>query len=171
MRAAPRRAPYVSALTQPRHDPAETVTMSTSTSSSQAGERDSLDASAEPASQLPSVRIGMLAGLTGILCCVGPTVLAIVGVVGAGTAYAWANTLYDGYAWLFRLAGLLVARLHQARQQVVLGGLVAWSLKRRNQCSLTGARRVWPKLTMSLGVAVLTYAALYALTTWLGTFA
>lgn len=160
MRAAPRRAPYVSALTQPRHDPAETVTMSTSTSSSQAGERDSLDASAEPASQLPSVRIGMLAGLTGILCCVGPTVLAIVGVVGAGTAYAWANTLYDGYAWLFRLAGLLV-----------LGGLVAWSLKRRNQCSLTGARRVWPKLTMSLGVAVLTYAALYALTTWLGTFA
>lgn len=134
--------------------------MSTSTSSSQAGERDSLDPSSEPASQLPSVRIGMLAGLTGILCCVGPTVLAMVGVVGAGTAYAWANTLYDGYAWFFRLAGLLV-----------LGGLVAWSLKRRNQCALAGARRVWPKLTMSLGVAVLTYAALYALTTWLGTFA
>ena len=40
----------------------------------------------------------MLAGLTGIMCCVGPTVLAMVGVVGAGTAYAWANTLYDGYA-------------------------------------------------------------------------
>ena len=84
----------------------------------------------------------------------------MVGVVSAGTAYAWANTLYDGYAWLFRLAGLLV-----------LAGLVAWSLKRRNQCSLAGARRVWPKLTMSLGIAVLTYAVLYALTTWLGTFA
>lgn len=134
--------------------------MSTSTRPSQAGERDGLDPSSESASQLPSVRIGMLAGLTGILCCVGPTVLAMVGVVGAGTAYAWANTLYDGYAWLFRLAGLLV-----------LAGLVAWSLKRRNQCTLVGARRVWPKLAMSLGIAVLTYAVLYALTTWLGTFA
>lgn len=111
-------------------------------------------------SQLPSVRIGILAGLTGMLCCVGPTVLALIGVVGAGTAYAWANTLYDGYAWLFRLAGLLV-----------LGGVIAWSLRRRNQCTLAGARRVWPRLAMSLGVAALTYAVLYALTTWLGTFA
>ncbi|GAW49221.1 MULTISPECIES: hypothetical protein [unclassified Nocardioides] len=134
--------------------------MSTSTSPSPSGERDDLDSSRESASPLPSVRIGVLAGLTGILCCVGPTVLAMVGVVGAGTAYAWANTLYDGYAWFFRLAGLLV-----------LGGLVAWSLKRRNQCTLAGARRVWPKLTMSFGIAVLTYALLYGLTTWLGTFA
>lgn len=134
--------------------------MSTSTSPSPPGERDDLDSSRESASPLPSVRIGVLAGLTGILCCVGPTVLAMVGVVGAGTAYAWANTLYDGYAWFFRLAGLLV-----------LGGLVAWSLKRRNQCTLAGARRVRPKLVMSLGIAVLTYALLYGLTTWLGTFA
>jgi hypothetical protein len=134
--------------------------MSTSTSPSATGERDGAELATDSTPPLPSVRIGVLAGLTGILCCVGPSVLAMVGVVGAGTAYAWANTLYDGYAWFFRLAGLLV-----------LGGLVAWSLKRRNQCTLAGARRVWPKLTMSLGIAVLTYALLYALTTWLGTFA
>ena len=134
--------------------------MGTSTTPSPAVEPDGAEPSAESTPPLPAVRIGVLAGLTGILCCVGPTVLALVGVVGAGTAYAWANTLYDGYAWFFRLAGLLV-----------LGGLVAWSLKRRNQCTLSGARRVWPKLTMSLGIAVLTYALLYALTTWLGTFA
>ncbi len=109
---------------------------------------------------LPTARIGVLAGLTGILCCVGPTILVLVGVVSAGTAYAWANTLYDGYAWLFRLAGLLV-----------LGGLVVWSLKRRNQCTRAGARRVWPKVAMSLGIAVVTYGLLYGLTTWLGTFA
>lgn len=130
--------------------------MSTSTSTSQAAEREQ----EAPTSQLPSIRIGVLAGLTGILCCVGPTVLAMVGIVGAGTAYAWANTLYDGYAWFFRLGGLLV-----------LVVLVAWSLKRRNQCTLAGARRVWPKMAVSLGVAALTYALLYALTTWLGTFA
>lgn len=118
------------------------------------------EGAAAKAPDLPTARIGVLAGLTGILCCVGPTVLAMVGVVSAGTAYAWANTLYDGYAWFFRLAGLLV-----------LAGLITWSLKRRNQCTLAGARRVWHKLAISLGIAVLTYAVLYALTTWLGTFA
>jgi hypothetical protein len=110
--------------------------------------------------KLPSVRIGLLAGLTGILCCVGPTVLAMLGVVSAGTAYVWATDLYDGYAWLFRAAGLLL-----------LVGLIVWSLRRRNQCSIAGARRVWPRLLLAAGVAVGTYAALYALTTWLGTFA
>lgn len=107
---------------------------------------------------LPSVRIGLLAGVTGILCCVGPTVLALLGLVSAATAYVWANDLYDGYAWVFRAAALLV-----------LAGLVTWSLRRRNQCSIAGARRVWPQLLLTLVVAVVTYAALYALTTWLGT--
>jgi hypothetical protein len=108
---------------------------------------------------LPTVRIGIVAGLTGILCCVGPTVLALLGVVSAGTAFVWATDLYDGYAWWFRGAGLLV-----------LVVLVTWSLRRRGQCSLTGARRVWPRLVGTLVVAVVTYAAMYALTTWLGTF-
>jgi hypothetical protein len=40
-------------------------------------------------------------------------VLALLGVVSAGTAFVWATDLYDGYAWWFRLAGALV-----------LGGLV-----------------------------------------------
>lgn len=53
---------------------------------------------------MPAVRIG----LVGMTCCVGPTVLALVGVVGAGTAYAWAERLDGGYAWWFRLGGLVV---------------------------------------------------------------
>jgi ABC-type amino acid transport system permease subunit len=115
---------------------------------------------ARSGTKLPSVRIGLVAGLTGILCCVGPTVLALFGVVTAGTAYVWANNLYDGYAWLFRGAGLLL-----------LVGLVVLALRRRNQCSIAGARKTWPRLLMALGIAAGTYAALYALTTWLGTFA
>jgi hypothetical protein len=110
--------------------------------------------------RLPSLRIGFAAGLTGMLCCVAPTALALIGVVSAGTAYVWAIELYDGYAWAFRAAGVLL-----------LVGLVIWSLKRRRQCSLAGARRIWPWLVLTLGFAVGTYAALYALTTWLGTFA
>jgi len=110
--------------------------------------------------RLPAIRICIAAGVIGIVCCVGPTVLALLGVVSAGTAFVWANDLYDGYAWWFRLGGLLV-----------LVALVLWSLRRRNQCSLAGARRVWPRLLATLAVAVATYAVLYALTTWLGAFA
>lgn len=101
-----------------------------------------------------------MAGLTGLTCCVGPTVLALVGLVSAGTAFNWANDLYDGYAWLFRLGGLLLLVL-----------LIAWSLRRRNQCSLRGARSNWRGLVLALAVAVVTYAVLDAVTTWLGGFA
>ncbi len=109
---------------------------------------------------LPALRIGVAAGVTGLLCCVGPTVLALLGIVSAGTAFVWANDLYDNYSWLFRLAGL-----------AVLAGLVLWALRRRNQCTLGGVRRAWPRLALALGIAVGTYLVLYAVTTWLGTCA
>lgn len=112
------------------------------------------------ADRLPVWRIGLTSGLVGILCCVGPTVLAVLGIVSAGTAFAWATDLYDGYAWLFRLGGLAVLAL-----------LVWLSLRRRSQCSVAGIRRWRWRLAAVLGIAVLTYVVLYALTTWLGTFA
>lgn len=108
---------------------------------------------------LPAIRIGVAAGVTGLLCCVGPTVLALLGVVSAGTAFVWANDLYDGYAWLFRLSGL-----------ALLGALLAWALRRRDQCTLAGVRKTWPRLALALAIAVGTYVVLYALTTWLGNF-
>lgn len=110
--------------------------------------------------QLPIWRIGVSGGLVGILCCVGPTVLALFGIVSAGTAFVWANDLYANYAWWFRLAGL-----------AVLGLLVWASLKRRNQCSLAGVRQRRWRLLGALAIVVGTYVALYAVTTWLGGFA
>lgn len=112
---------------------------------------------AERTRRLPVWRIGITGGLVGILCCVGPTVLALIGVVGAGTAFAWATTLYDQGAWWFRLGAL-----------VVLAGLVWWALRRRDQCSLAGVRRLRWRLVAVAGIAVATYAVLYAVTTWLG---
>jgi uncharacterized BrkB/YihY/UPF0761 family membrane protein len=110
--------------------------------------------------RLPIWRTGLTGGLVGILCCVGPTVLSLLGIVSAGTAFAWATNLYDNYAWWFRLGGL-----------AVLTVLVWVSLRRRNQCSVAGVRRWRWRLLGVLAVAVGTYVALYALTTWLGTFA
>ena len=110
--------------------------------------------------RLPVWRIGLAGGLVGILCCVGPTVLALVGIVSAGTAFAWSTNLYDNHAWWFRLAGL-----------AVLAVLVWISLRRRNQCSIAGLRRRRWRLLAVLAIAAATYGALYWLTTWLGTFA
>lgn len=110
--------------------------------------------------RLPMWRMGLTGGVVGILCCVGPTVLALLGLVSAGTAFAWATDLYDGYAWWFRFAGLAVLVL-----------LVWWSLRRRNECTVAGLRRRRWRLAGVLAIAVTTYAALYGLTTWLGTLA
>jgi uncharacterized membrane protein len=116
---------------------------------------------ADPTSdRLPVWRIGITGGVVGILCCVGPTILALFGIVSAATAFAWANNLYDNFAWWFRLGGL-----------AALAALIWLSLRRQDQCSIDGIRRRRMRLLAVAAIAVGTYAALYALTTWLGTFA
>jgi hypothetical protein len=109
---------------------------------------------------LPVWRIGITGGVVGILCCVGPTVLGLFGIISAATAFAWANNLYDNYAWWFRLGGL-----------AVLAALIWISLRRRRQCSIDGIRRRRKRLLAVLAIAAGTYGVLYAVTTWLGTFA
>lgn len=109
---------------------------------------------------LPAVRIGLLGGLVGMACCVGPTVLALLGGVGAATAYAWAEQLYSGYAWGFRLSGL-----------AVMAVLVVWTLRRRRSCSVAGVATARWRLLLAVGVAVATYAVLYGLTTLAGGYA
>lgn len=122
------------------------------------------EAPAPPRSQegdrLPIWRIGITGGLVGILCCVGPTVLAMFGIISGATALAWANNLYGNYAWWFRLSGFGVLAL-----------LVWIALRRRNQCSLGGVRRLRWRLATTLAIAAGTYAVLYAVTTWLERFA
>lgn len=109
--------------------------------------------------RLPVWRIGLTGGVVGILCCVGPTVLGLLGIISAATAFAWANNLYDNYAWWFRLGGLAVIAL-----------LIWLSLRRQRQCSIDGISRRRKRLLVVLAIAAGTYAVLYAVTTWLGTF-
>jgi len=47
---------------------------------------------------LPWWRVGIAGGLVGILCCVGPTVLALFGVISGATALARGTDLYEGYS-------------------------------------------------------------------------
>ncbi|MCI0424423.1 MAG: hypothetical protein L0Z49_07495 [Actinobacteria bacterium] len=107
--------------------------------------------------KLPTWRIGLTGGLVGMLCCVGPTLLAIFGVVSAGTAFAMATDLYEGYGWWFRGAGLLV-----------LAGMVWLALRRRAMCNVAGLRQVRFRIIGILAVAVVTYLILYVVTTRLG---
>jgi hypothetical protein len=86
--------------------------------------------------------------------------LALVGAISAATAYTWAYGLYGGYSWWFRLGGLLVA-----------AGLIGWALRRRECCSFSGARAARSKIVLTLAVAVVTYAVIYGVTSWAGTFA
>ncbi|MBW3665800.1 MAG: hypothetical protein KY469_22155 [Actinobacteria bacterium] len=109
--------------------------------------------------RLPATRIGLASGLVAILCCVGPAALALVGLIGGATAYTLATDLYTEWGWWFRAAGLLVA-----------AGLVWIALRRRDACHVDGVRRSGRSLMVILVVAGVTYGAMYALTTWLGTF-
>jgi len=102
------------------------------------------------------VRLGVAAGLAGISCCVGPTVLALLGLSTASFAISLGNTLYYGYGWYFRGAAVLLAA----------AGVVGL-LRRRKSCTLKGTRQQW-KLLLTVAVTmVLVYAGLYWLTAWL----
>lgn len=103
------------------------------------------------------VGTGIVGGVTAMLCCVGPTVLALLGVISATTAFSFATDLYDNWAWLFRLAGLLA-----------VAGIVWWGLRRRRACSLRGVRQSWKRLVGVVAIAVGTYVLLYIATTLLG---
>jgi len=99
------------------------------------------------------LKIGALTGFLGILCCVGPVVLVLLGLASVSFAISLGDTLYYEHGWYFRGAALAAATL----------GVLA-ALRRRNACSLRGARGQWRLLlTVTLSMVVV-YAALYWLT-------
>jgi len=100
--------------------------------------------------------IGVGAGVIGILCCLSPVVLVLLGISTATEAIALGDRLYYGYAWYFRGAGLVVA-----------AAATIFYLRRRRSCSVAGAAAHWRTL-LSVGVTmVVTYGMLYVLTGYL----
>lgn len=101
-------------------------------------------------------KLGALAGLLGISCCVSPVVLVLLGLSSVSFAISLGNTLYYGYGWYFRGAAILLA---------VVG--VVGILRARRACSLRGARQQCKLLLTVLVTMVVVYALLYSLTAYL----
>lgn len=104
----------------------------------------------------PGLLLGLVAGLAGISCCVGPTVLALLGLSSVSFAISLGNTLYYGYGWYFRSAAVVFAAVG------ILG-----LLRKRKSCTLRGARAQWKLLVTVAAAMGVVYAALYWLTAWL----
>ena len=103
------------------------------------------------------IKFGLLSGLAGIMCCVSPVVLVLLGVATAAEAVTLGDTLYYGYAWFFRAFGLAVAAI-----------AVVLYLRRRGMCTLAGARRSWRLLAVLVVAGIGTYIGLFWFTKYLG---
>ena len=103
------------------------------------------------------IKYGLLSGLAGIMCCVSPVVLVLLGIATAAEAVTLGDTLYYGYAWFFRAFGLAVAAI-----------AVVLYLRRRRMCTLAGARRSWRLLAVLVVAGVGTYIGLFWFTKYLG---
>lgn len=101
--------------------------------------------------------IGLLSGLTGIMCCVSPVVAVLLGIATAAQGVTLGDNLYYNYGWYFRGAGALVAVT-----------AVVLHLRRRGACSIGGAFRYRRMLAVLAASAVATYVALFWFTKYLG---
>jgi len=101
---------------------------------------------------------GLIAGIIGIGCCVGPAVAALTGITSAAVAIDAANSLYSEWGWAFKLAGLIAG-----------GVAIGLSLKARRRCR-TRPLGIGRYALIVVVTGLVTYGALYGLTTWLGGF-
>ena len=101
--------------------------------------------------------MGVASGLVAITCCVSPVVLVLLGIATAAEAVTLGDTLYYGYGWYFRAAGLCVAAL-----------AVVLFLRGRGVCNVRGAYRYRRMLIVLAASAVATYAGLFWFTKYLG---
>ena len=102
------------------------------------------------------LKLGLLAGLVGISCCVSPVVMVVLGLASVSFAIRLGNTLYYGYGWYFRGAALILAAVG-----------VFGILRGRNACSLRGARAQWRLLLTVVVAMVAVYISLYWFTSYL----
>ena len=104
--------------------------------------------------------LGAIAGTIGILCCVSPIVLVLLGLSTVSAAIALGNNLFTNYKIYFISASVLF-----------LAVAITFYLKKKNQCSLSGVRKNLNMIIFTVFVAVLVYIFWYYFTTWLASLA
>ncbi len=110
-----------------------------------------------PNERRTGVRLGLIAGVIGLACCVTPVVLVLLGIASAASATAMGEHLYGTWRWAFKLAALAFAATGLFVQH------------RRARSCKADSRPDLRKIGLWLsGPAVVTYSALYAVTTALG---
>jgi hypothetical protein len=102
--------------------------------------------------------LGVVAGVVGLGCCVYPVALVLFGLASATEAVALGNRLFTQWGWAFKLAG------------VAFAGLAVFLQRRRAVCVVGRPRTVRNALIL-FGAGLVTYGALYAVTTALGRLA
>lgn len=105
------------------------------------------------APRMRGYRIGFVAGIAAISCCVYPVVLVLFGAASASEAIGLGNHLYRAWGWAFKVAGVLLA----------VAGIIL-QLRRRGQCSVAGVRSAWPFLLRVALVMSGVYATFYCAT-------
>lgn len=99
---------------------------------------------------------GLIAGVVGIGCCVGPAVAALTGIMSAAVAIDLANSLYSEWGWAFKLAGLASGAM-----------AIGLMLRSRRGCRTRSLGFFRYALIVTV-TGVANYGALYGFTRWLG---
>jgi len=123
-------------------------------------ERAETKASFEPSergSVRRSARLGAIAGAIGLGCCLYPVVLVLVGLSTASAALDLGNRLFAEWGWAFKLSGVAFA-----------AGALWVQHRRARTCSADARPGLVRNAAVIAIVALLTYASLYGVTTWLG---
>jgi len=100
--------------------------------------------------------IGFFAGAIGILCCISPVILVLLGLSTVTAAIAMGNNLFYNYKLYFIGASVIFLVI-----------ALALYLKQKKQCSISGVRKNLNLIILSVFIAILTYTFFYYFTTWL----
>ena len=103
--------------------------------------------------------IGAIGGTIALLCCISPIILVLLGLSTVTAAIALGNNLFNNYKIYFIGASILF-----------MGGAIAYKLKQKNQCSISGVRKNINMILLVFIIGVVVYIFWYIFTTWLGNF-
>jgi amino acid transporter len=95
------------------------------------------------------------AAFIGALCCFTPIVLVLFGISTVSFAASLADTLYFGYAWLFRSIALVF----------LLASLFWYFYKKEKICSINEFKRNRKRIVNILLLSIITFVILYII--WL----